>query len=176
MAIAGVILGSIALVGTMITFAHIFAGRPNLTMEFNTQVLKRGSVMLCELYNLPTRNKLLRFIGVQKRPIEDVAIALTIANGKEIIHREVPDIISRTGVPDSQRVQLPPSTFPAKVAIANVLEGKISIFSNNIILKPNIYHVVVVASSEGQKVRATSNLNVSGTPPYAKWETLNKYA
>ena len=178
MALAGVIIGSVALVLALMalpTVLQMIFGKPVITIDFSIINVDSGRVLQCRLFSFPIKQPLLRILGVRRMIAEDVVAHLTITElnkRDQRIHSGVPDIVTFRGTKPAQQISIPPSTFPVRIGIATISEaqGLVRLYSDDTILEPARYCAFVEVQMEDKTYNSERNFHVSKNPPFAELE------
>ena len=125
LAIVGVVLGLMALPSV----CQMIWGTPQIRLNFNTANKHGAKYLLCELFNLPVRSKILRAFGVTRSPAEQVIASFSIredGTNRVVLDGTIPEIKTDAGVV-SQRARLPGSIIPASFQVVTALESETGI-------------------------------------------------
>ncbi|MFC1909629.1 hypothetical protein ACFLXD_07320 [Chloroflexota bacterium] len=173
---AAFIISIVALVVALMalpTVAQMIWGKPNLSLDFEDRVGEGGKVMVCKIFNLPIKNRLLRKIGVRTTVAEGIIahFEIKVANTDEVIYPGVvPHIITYDGNIKAQRVNLAASVFNAFFRIVSVQGNKVTVFGEEIVLIVGRYTVFAEITSERNITKAKKDIVVTNKIPYAYWE------
>ena len=183
MALAGVIIGSIALglaLMALPTLLQMIFGKPVITIDFGIKAGVVGDILQCQLFNFPIKQRLLRILGVRRMVAEDVGAHLTIIKlnkRDEIIDVVMPHIMAYRGTDPAQQTFIPPSIFPVvfPVAFINEAQGLVRLpswegSSKDTPLESARYCAFVEIIMEDKTYTSERNFRVSKNPPFAEWE------
>ncbi len=112
MALAGVIIGSTALVVAVMalpTVLEMMWGRPKISLDLGLEKIDGGIVLECTIWNEPITNKLLTALHVRRMVAEDVTAIFdvkSLSSDRNIFSGYIPKIRDFSGK-YAQRVSLP---------------------------------------------------------------------
>ncbi len=161
---------------TLPTVLQMIWGKPRIAVGFDIAELKSGRVLECAIYNIPIRNRLLRWSGIRRTVAEDIMVDFCIeelgSSRRAIRPHNAPYIQSYTGVGPAQRISLAASNISARFAIVKVIAstGVVSLFEeDDVMLANGSYCAYVEVVVEGKVNRARGNFEVTDKSPYVYW-------
>ena len=178
MALAGVIIGSIALVvAVAMALLNIFQmvwRKPNISVELGVDVIEGGRVLECKIWNKPILNRFLKRMNIKRMPVEDLTAMFDITevgSGKILLPGHIPKIRSFSGI-YAQRVSLPASWIHAGFGVVFEGDGKpVKLFKEdtNLVFGVGKYMVSISVIADGEGYKMKGFFEVSENAPYLYW-------
>jgi len=178
MALAALIIGSIALGVAILTLPTVFQmiwGRHRIAVGFDIEEFESIRVLKCVIYNNPVKNRLLRWLGVRRAVAEDIVADFFIeelGSHRVISPQKMPIIKSYAGVEPAPRISLAASPVPAEFGIVGFMRSKgvVSLaLEESVTLANGSYCACVEVAVEGKVNRAHQNFQVTGKHPFVYW-------
>lgn len=174
------IIATVLAAMTSPTIFHIIFGKPKLHMDFNIWDQDDTRVLECDIYNPPIQNRLLRALGVSRKPAADVVAAYSIneAGSNTVVVPRMAALFSASrGTPPDQTAIIPESIFPARFGVVGwnkdinqvVTFLKPQGFDAEIILPLGQYRVLIELYSSGKRISAVKEFVVGGTSNSLRW-------
>jgi hypothetical protein len=166
---AGIVIGIIALVGTMLTIPQVIWGRTTLAVKLQTIKKRGGSLLQCLFYNAPITNPVLKILNVDRKNLEGLLVWYEIedANHKQVALGQVSQI-KQGGQILKKPVVIPSSWEEIEFDIVLVNKNDTNYFggNNGKRLTPQKYYINLRFFYSGRQKDYRDWFIVSQKPPY----------
>lgn len=178
LAVIGFPIGVVAFLMAVQPFVKMIWGRPKIFIAFDDKVLNGVKVLQCSFMNVPITRGILNRLRIRRDTAEGLFALFDIKNAAtgEEVFSALAYIYSQEGEA-TQRIDLPASWMPARIAIMMIAEdGTVhpaylphSKEADEKALGTGLYNVHVTVEVAESKTEARAAIVIQSEEPYAYW-------
>ena len=179
MDVAALAIGILALVAAiMIPVLFMRAAKPKIDVLFTNHFSLN---LNCRIQNVPVGNRLLKLLGIEREPIDDLSICITIRNaaitprrfGEDLVYGDLENRFLTFDDIESKHIRLPSSKLRAFTDALIRHDGEAYINDNHNHsqrkLLPGFYLMQLEIYIDGKRIEKTKHFRVNENEPLFEW-------